>query len=438
MAASKQKLLQEAWWGGKPGTMSPMEESRAWALREVWQKEHGDKIYGMNAWIASKVWKIKEEKKRQEHPTPEALRRMFEKVDNDPEWFPGKCDRVRYGPAPAISGTNQSVIARSAMTMKENKKEPSFPKLVAASPKASLNPQTGRTVDKKVVYNILRKRCYDDPNDPEDTWAHDARYAKEALTPQRMVDRLAWSCWMLGLAHRVSWYHQKIIWTDVCNSILPRTEQMAEEQLIARKGKKGWGSKKTKKVSKNLKGNASALKQKGYGTIKVWWAPILTRGKLHIEILGEKFPGDKASGVAHLITKVRHAVNARCPGDDQPSILFTDRGASFYTLGGYMKKEYKAALQEHSFTAFAGENASKQPGKLGDFLLHETTVSWIRHRESTTRPKEPWTESVADFGARMKAICADINSTCKVDQLCRDVPKRLQEMKDAEGDRINH
>ena len=103
-----------------------------------------------------------------------------------------------------------------------------------------------------------------------------------------------------------------------------------------------------------------------------------------------------------------------------------------------MKKEYKAALQEHSFTAFAGENASKQPGKLGDFLLHETTVSWIRHRESTTRPKEPWTESVADFGARLKAICADINSTCKVDQLCRDVPKRLQEMKDAEGDRINH
>ena len=103
-----------------------------------------------------------------------------------------------------------------------------------------------------------------------------------------------------------------------------------------------------------------------------------------------------------------------------------------------MTKEYKAALQEHSFTAFAGENASEQPGKLGDFLLHETTVSWIRYREATTRPKEPWQESVADFGSRLKAICHDINNTLKVDELCHAVPKRLQELKDAEGDRIDH
>lgn len=438
MAVAKQKLLQEAWLGGKPGTMSPMEEARAWALRETWQEEHGDKTYGMNSWIASKVWKVKEGKKRQEHPTPEALRQMFEKIDSDPEWFPGKCDRVQYGPAPAISGTNQAVIARSAMTMKENKKEPSFPKLVAANPKASLNPKTGRIVDKKVLYNILRKRCYDDPTDPEDTWSHGARHAKEALTPERMEQRLDWSEWMLGLAHRAQWYYQKVVWTDICNSILPRTEQKAEEQLLASKGKKGWGSKKTKKVSKNLQGDKKVFKQQSHGTIKVWWAPILTRGKLHIEILGEKFPGDKAKGAAPLISKVRHAVNARCRGDDQPSILFTDRGGAFYTLNGHMKKEYKAALQEHSFTAFAGENASHQPGKLGDFLLHETTVSWIRERERKTRPKEPWKESVADFGVRMKAICADINNTCKVEGLCRGVPKRLQEMKDAEGDRIDH
>ena len=115
MAARKQELLKQIWCGGTPGTMSPQQEARAWGLREAWQEEHGDKTYGMNSWIASKVWKIKEKKKRQEHPTPEALRQLFEKIDNDPEWFPGKCDRVQYGPAPAITGTNQAVIARTAI-----------------------------------------------------------------------------------------------------------------------------------------------------------------------------------------------------------------------------------------------------------------------------------------------------------------------------------
>ena len=438
MAADKQELLKEFWLGGKAGTLSAQQEARAWGLRSAWQEEHGDTTYGMLPWIASKVWKIKEGNKRQEHPTKEAVRQLFEKIDNDPEWFPGKCDRVQYGPAPAITGTNQAVIARSAMNMKLQKKEPSYPKLVAANPKASKNPETGEPVDKKVVYNIMRKRCYDDPNDPEDTWSHGARHSKEALTTQAMEQRLNWAKQMLELNHRPAWYYQKVVWIDVCNSILPRSEIKAEQQLIACKGRKGWGSQKTKKQSKNLQGDKKQMQQQSYGTIKVWWAPILTRGKLHIEILGTGFPGDKAAGVGQLITKVRHAVNARCRGDDQPSILFTDRGASFYTLSGYMTDAYKAALEEHSFTAFAGHDASNQPGKLGDWLLHETTVSWIRNREKKLRPKEPWKESVADFAVRMKSICADINNTCKVEQLCNDVPKRLKELKDAEGDRINH
>ena len=186
-----------------------------------------------------------------------------------------------------------------------------------------------------------------------------------------------------------------------------------------------------------MRGDQKALKQKSYGTRKIYWAPILTRGKLHIEVLGEKFPGEKVEGIAHFITKVRHAVNARFKSDDQPSILFTDRGQGFYVLNGHITGEYQAALQEHSFTAFAGDNASTQPGKMGDVLLHETAVAWIRYREGKTRPKEPWNESVAQFGTRLKAICQDINDNLEVDNLCRGFPKRLQRLKDREGDRLD-
>ena len=31
MAAQKQELLKELWWGGKPGTMSVQTEARVWA-----------------------------------------------------------------------------------------------------------------------------------------------------------------------------------------------------------------------------------------------------------------------------------------------------------------------------------------------------------------------------------------------------------------------
>ena len=59
--------------------------------------------------------------------------------------------------------------------MKERGEEPTYPKLGAANPTALLNPETDKPVGKKRVFAILRRRCYDDPEDPEDTWEHRAR-----------------------------------------------------------------------------------------------------------------------------------------------------------------------------------------------------------------------------------------------------------------------
>ena len=75
--------------------------------------------------------------------------------DSDKEGrYPGKNDQKKRGPDPAINGTNRNVIARSAMTLRENGEEPTYPKVVSHNPKASLNPQTNRPVDKKVVYKL--------------------------------------------------------------------------------------------------------------------------------------------------------------------------------------------------------------------------------------------------------------------------------------------
>jgi hypothetical protein len=46
-------------------------------------------------------------------------------------------------------------------------------------------------------------------------------------------------------------------------------------------------------------------------TVRVWWVPILTRGKLHIEPLPDNFPGETEEGASIMVAKVRAALNIR-------------------------------------------------------------------------------------------------------------------------------
>ena len=412
-----------------------MEEAKAWALREAWRDEE-ESSYGMLVHIAGKVYKSGPGKKK--HPSTSALSQLFCRMDDDKDWFPGKSDQEQRGPAPALNGSMQTTVARSAMAMKERGEEPTYAKLVASNPKASRNPETNRPVDKKVLYNVLRKRCYDDAKDINDTWSNSTRCSKNALTEKQIIARHAWAKSMKEKRHSPTWYYEKLIWTDLCNSILPRTQKKHEEQILARKARKGWGSKKTKLKSRNLQGASYAIKQKSYDSIRVWWAPVLMRGKLHIELLGEGFPGEKSLGAAILVSKVRAAVNVRFKSADKPSVLFVDRGQGFYANnGGKITQGFKTALQEHSLKAFHPENASMQPGRLQELMLHETAVSWIRHRENNTRPPSAWLETPAQLGTRLREIYKDINDNLDVEGLCRALPRRLEKLDQAKGDRID-
>ena len=77
-----------------------------------------------------------------------------------------------------------------------------------------------------------------------------------------------------------------------------------------------------------------SIKQRSWGTHRVYYAPVLARGKLHTVLLGDDFPGEKPEGAAKLVAKVRASLNIRFQSDDQPDIVFTDRGQGFYRLTG--------------------------------------------------------------------------------------------------------
>ena len=432
MAEERQEALRAAWLGGAHGHLSAMSEARAWALREVYL-EMGKPKWGLNTFVASRITKV-----GGGAPGVSAVVKFFARVDADDDWYPGKSSRTEYGPKSALSETAKNNIASSAMAMKERDVEPTYKKLLSTCPSAVLNPDTGKPVDKKRVYNVLRDRCYDDADDPEDTWEHQARLTKAALPDSVQVKRKAWADAVDNLDLSPQWCYWKLLWTDLCNSILPLSEKVASEQALARKGGKGWMSKKSKKFSKNLKGKKESLKQKSWDTIRIWWAPFLSRGKLHVEVFDADFPGETPEGAAKLVAKARAVVNTRFRNASTlPDVLYVDRGKGFYNAGnGKITGAFQRALQQHGFKAFWGNDASKQPGNLQEVHLHETAVSWIRHRLTETTPANAETETRQQYTRRLKRVVADINNNLNVENLCWRFPTRVQMVQDAEGDRI--
>ena len=191
--------------------------------------------YGMLSFVASHVTKV-----GGGQPTPSAVQQFLEKVDADPEWYPGKAEPSARGPKSAIAPRSQNVVAQSAMSMKRRGEEPTYPALVAANPVALLNPATGKPVGKKRVYAILRERCYDDPGNPQDAWSHHVRFSKSALTADNMAKRRRWGEQELAAGHREEWYFKNVVWTDICNSILARTEQRQQgSQRLDERGQQG-------------------------------------------------------------------------------------------------------------------------------------------------------------------------------------------------------
>ena len=69
-------------------------------------------------------------------------------------------------------------------------------------------------------------------------------------------------------------------------------------------------------------------------------------------------------------------------------------------------------------------------------LRFDLGLSWLRRRLETALPARCWEETPAAFGARLRQCCANINAELNVDGLCRDLPRRIQQLVDLEGDRL--
>ena len=295
MDSAQQELLRKAWLQGKDGSLPAREQAKAWALREVWRQDQKPE-YGMNTFIATKVTK-----QGGGAPSPQAIIKLFMRIDADEDWFPGKANYENIGAPRVITSSQRAVVSRCAMRMKEKGVEPTYGKIVAACPKAAYNPKTRQPFSKDTVYTILREDCYDD--NPFLPWEHKSRYSKKALTEEMKERRVAFTEFVSGLQHNALWFYNHVVWTDLCSSIIPLNEKKANEMALARKGKKGWISPGSELSSVNLRGDPATLKQASWNTMRIWWFPMLCRGKLHVDMFDADFPGEVPEGAELLAEK---------------------------------------------------------------------------------------------------------------------------------------
>ncbi|CAK0801209.1 unnamed protein product [Prorocentrum cordatum] len=390
---SEQAALSRAWFAGKEGGLCGREQARARALREV-RREEGKSDYGAMSFVASRARKTKVGKPSGDHPTSQSIKELFERVDADPEWHPGKlAEGGLRGRKRALRGPKQTAIVAAAKRLKKQGEEPTYAAIAAACPTAALNPDTGQPVDKKAVYTVFREACFDEGAD--DPWDNRPRLSRNALDDVSKRRRWDFAKHVISLSHRPQRYYDNLVWCDLCNSA----------------------------QSQNLRGPKHHLKLNSSDTARAWWAPVLTRGKLHIEPLPGDFPGETPLGAEIMAAKVRSALNVRFPGGGrQPRALFTDRGNGFYNAGsGAITEEYRGALRRHN---------------LREVMLHETAASWMRDRTTKTLPKWCWDETLEAHRARLKACAAQINSACDVDGLRRELRSRVKDLDRRQGDRL--
>ena len=191
-------------------------------------------------WIASKLRKTNNTGKAysEDAPAHGSVSEFLDKVNNDPEWFPGKRKGVKRGPQPRLTKSKRRRIAASAMSQKAEGYEPSVEVTIARCPAATHNPETRRPFCDKVIRKVFVEDCYD--FDPESPWKLQYPLQKVFLPDKvkehrvRMVDEIE----ALPNSSDAGWWYRYVVWFDPCQSIVARTRQQYDRMRRAELGNK--------------------------------------------------------------------------------------------------------------------------------------------------------------------------------------------------------
>ena len=392
-------------------------------------------------WIAAKLRKTDGTGKgySQDAPGHGSVSEFFQKVDSDPERFPGKVSGQKRGRKAVMTPAKRARIASSAMSQKGEGHEPSADVTIARRPAATLNPETKKPFRDKTIQKVWLEDCYDfDPGRP---WKLQAPLQNIFLPDDIKQQRLAMAKHILRQEPHgddAGWWLRNVVWMDPCCSVLPRSRRQYDKMRRAELGnKKRYISDDARLYSRNLRGPKESLKQASFEAERISWVMVLARGVMAVHMLPEGWAvnGEGMTAVAaELPAILRRMLGAKAL---LPRVLFTDRGTGMYAPSGHIVGDYAAAVDTAGFRPYWGPVAKQQSPDMGDMLLHETAVAWFRSKMKREKPAtHPWEENRAQWSTRAARCVRQINAEHDVAGLCREFPSRLEQRLESEGERL--
>ena len=228
----------------------------------------------------------------------------------------------------------------------------------------------------------------------------------------------------------------------LCGSTLARASCRAPSSSTSRYSKLSVGTSGTnpttpKRIHGTCGGRVTATKQRTWSGTKVNWFVVLARGKVHVEVMPEDW-GLTGAGLAQFVRRLPGILRKMLgPGAPLPRNLFTDRGTGLYSSQGFVVGKYESAVRQEGFSLYWGPDASAQAPDMGDLLLHETAVAWLRRRLRSEKPAvRPWEGTCEQWTERVRKVVRGINADYDVRGLCNEFPGRLAECVAKRGDRL--
>ena len=362
------------------------------------------------------------------HPCRAAVQKIIAKA-KDPAWYPGKparsSDGDKGGRPPVYSDHQKAEVARVAMEMKRKLKAPTPRRVRARLPQLSRNPDTGKPMSKQTVHRIYKLQCYDE--DEDDPWQFLDSIKQDVLPSTTKPLRVKACKQILADTTPRSWYGQVAI--DPCYSLLPKTEDRSEEQLIKAMGSKKWRSKGSR-VQANFRAPATVGTQgtgNNYHTNRVDWTPVFARGKILIYVLDkdaaaargdlpEKLTDSKnlAKFVKNVLPGLLEKMKRRHGWSDIPRTIIHDKASYFIPpMINRLQSDFAEALRKGGFRSWVGTEADSAQWlvrKFGDVYPHETAISHIRRLLDNDFCHPKLHESPAHFRQRMQKVEDYMNS----------------------------
>ena len=421
--------LQALWLRAPDGCLSPWQQARALAFREASRELHGGK--DMLDWIARRLLLA-----GGGHPQKACVCKLFKRVDADPDWFPGKLYGAKRGRKALLTPAKRRCIAQSAMSAKRTRgEEPCIAAVVHACPRATRNPQTGQVFCDKTIRKVFLEDCYD--FDPEHPWRFQAPLQKVFLPVAVKEHRVATAKLLLQQKPDPVWWMNNVVWFDPCCSVIPGSQAQYDRMRQACKGNRRYISDDAKMYSQNMRGPATAQKQRGWEGRKINWFMVVTRGVVHVEAMPSEWRLG-GEGLAAFVERLPALIRTMVgPGRRLPRVVFTDRGTGMYNPHGKIVREYAQAIAAAGLQTYWGADASSQSPDMPDLLMHETAVAWFRNNMKKERPVcAPWEETQAQWLVRARRVTRYVNDNYDVYGLCHAFPKRLNNAVGKDGDRL--